>query len=508
MRRLILIFVALVALQAPWLEKPIDIDEANFMVLTRGAVADWWRPHAVTINWTGKTESSFDVLSNPPGIAWWLVPVAAAPLPLQRAWMFPWLALAIFGAWRLGLRFGSGDETSLVLLVSPIVLLSTTALLPDAPLYACTLAGVAGYVDAVDHRRSALPWALLAGCAALFRYSGATLAPLLALYSLLQRQPPWSALGAWMPLALLGLHDWSAYGHWHLLAMTGFQLVRDTGPDVLHKLAAALAMLGGVAALPIFAWPWHAAAGAWVGAAIGSSYGWSEGAFAAAGGAGLACAFWFLASAERRRDHAWLAVWAAGGLLFLVSLRMMAARYWLPFLPAVLLALPLGRFARLWIALSVVLGTALAADGYFQARAVRRLAEEAASYGTGGFFVGHWGWQWTLEELGWKPLEVGTRPPQGSTVAIVRQAGPQAVDVKCSKLLWRGEAMPPHRWLPRSYSEQGRSNLHSNWIAGPPFTRTVAPWSFADDPYEQAWVCQDLRRPGEPSQLRLREPAQ
>src|SRR4030095_11925899 len=111
MRRLILIFVALVALQAPWLEKPIDIDEANFMVLTRGAVADWGRPHAVTINWTGKTESSFDVLSNPPGIAWWLVPVAAAPLPLQRAWMFPWLALAIFGAWRLGLRFGSGDET-------------------------------------------------------------------------------------------------------------------------------------------------------------------------------------------------------------------------------------------------------------------------------------------------------------------------------------------------------------------------------------------------------------
>lgn len=506
-RSSVLLLAALVLVQLPWLGRPVDFDEANFLTLARGAAADPWRPHDVMINWQGSTERAFTVLSNPPGLAWWLAPVVDQPIAVLRAWMLPWLALAVFGARRLGQRFGDGDLTALVLLTAPIVVLSAPALLPDAPLYACTLAGVAGFVDAVDRRRNALPWALLAGCAALFRYSGMALAPLLAVYVALRRRNAsvgeilLPLLAGWAPLALLGVHDLHAYGAWHLRAMGSFQSVANTGDDLVHKGAATVAMLGGAAAIPLFRWRLPAVAGAIAGAALGWSWGWSGVGFAAAGGASLGAA---VAAAwpsggipaagteadDQWRDGLFRAAWVVGGLAFLLLLRFAATRYWLPFLPGVLLALPLGRWARAWIAVSLTLGIALAADGYAQARGNQRLADEVASLGT-GVFTGHWGWQWALEQRGWRPLDEGERVPADTLVAIPRQAWPQRVDVACATLVWAGAASPPIPWLPRGYSERGAANLHAAWIAGPPPTRTIAPWTFASDPYERARVCRD-----------------
>ena len=44
--------------------KPVHIDEANFLMLTKG---EFWSPHNILINWQGQTQPAFDVLSNPPG---------------------------------------------------------------------------------------------------------------------------------------------------------------------------------------------------------------------------------------------------------------------------------------------------------------------------------------------------------------------------------------------------------------------------------------------------------
>ncbi len=491
MKRAGLLCAVLFALQIPWLLRPVDVDEANFLGLARGAAVDFARPHDIRINWSGTTERAFDVLSNPPGIAWWLAPVASQPVWVQRVWMLPWILLAVFGARRLGRRFGVGDETATVLLAAPIALISWPSLMPDGPLYACTLAGVGGFVDAIDRRRPAAGWALLAGCAALFRYSGVTLMPLLALYALLHRRRPWAALAAWVPIGLLGVHDELVYGAWHLIAMTKFQSTSNSLFGWTHKGVAALAMLGGAAALPLFRWRWSALAGAVVGALAGSIFGVTEAIFVAAGGASLASAvaFW-TRDPVQRRDRLWLAAWAGGGWLFLLTLRFVATRYWLAFLPGVLLALPLGRWRRVWIAASVLLGLALAADGELQARSSQLLADHVAALGT-GTFTGHWGWQWELEAKGWRALEAGERPPRNSLVAIPRQAWPQRADVTCPQVVWQGSAKPPFLWLPRGYSEEGRANIHGNWIAGPPMLPTVLPWTFASDAYEQVVLCRE-----------------
>lgn len=468
------------------LGRPVDFDETNFLALARGARADAWRPHDVVLNWQGTSERAFDVLSNPPGIAWWLAPVATASPWVQRAWMLPWLVLAAWGAWTLGRRFARTPlEGALLLLASPVVMLSTTALLPDLPLYACTLAGVGGFVDRLDRGARAWPFAVLAGCAALFRYSGVALVPLLLFYAWLHRRPLASALAALAPSLALAIHDVHAYGAVHALAMGSFQSVATTGEDYLHKAAAALAMLGGACALPLCPWrrpTWVAAA---LGALLAAPFGPVAAGFGALGGASMGA----LATDRAPRDRLFLAAWGLGGLVFLLGLRFTAARYWLPFLPALLLAMP-AAWPRLRVGLGLSLGALLALDGALQAEANARLAREVAALGLGRF-VGHWGWQNELEASGWVALDEGSRPPAGSLVAVPRQAWPQAVAMRCNDVAWVGEASPALPWLPRGYSEEARANLHASWIAGKPPVRTVVPWWFATDAYESARVCRE-----------------
>lgn len=135
-RSALLALAGLIIVQVPWLARPVHYDEAHFLVLARGAAADPWRPHDVRINWQGVEERAFDVLSNPPGIAWWLAPLHEAPVWALRVWMLPWLGVALWGAWRLGRRFlADAERGALLLLSAPVSLLAAPSLLPDAPLY-------------------------------------------------------------------------------------------------------------------------------------------------------------------------------------------------------------------------------------------------------------------------------------------------------------------------------------------------------------------------------------
>jgi len=276
MRRPALVFALLLGLSLPFAGKPVHLDDANFLRLAAGARADPWRPHAISINWQGTTERAFDVLSNPPGIGWWLAPVADAPIWGMHLWMLLWLPLAVWGAWTLGARFaGRGAEAAVLLVGGPLGLLAAQSLMPDLPLLACTLAGLGGLTR---ERGPALarrwPWALLVGAAALFRYSGAALVPLVALWALLHRDRRAAltlTMGAAAPLTLLLLHDLHAYGQPHLVAMLGFQSAEGGGGRAAaRKLVAAVAMLGGAGVLPLLGRLRSRAVGALVGVALGA----------------------------------------------------------------------------------------------------------------------------------------------------------------------------------------------------------------------------------------------
>lgn len=473
----------------------MNYDEANFLTLARGATLDPWAPHNVLINWQGRTERAFDVLSNPPGIAWFLALVQAMAgdgVLVQRAAVALWLIPAAFGAMWLSGAFSAPGEVRLratALLAMPMVVLSASALLPDGPLYAVTLLGMGGVARAVREGRSIALWAFVAGCGCLFRYSGVCLIPLVVLLGQ-------SAGATWViaPLALLIAHDIAAYGQPHILAMGHFQAVSETALDWGHKAASALTFLGGAVVLPLFGWDGLNLLGAVVGA-IGAiqfgAGGWltvEAGVFGAAGGATFASVVRAFAGDGRER---WLGVWGAGGFAFLLLLRFTAARYWLPFAPAIVLLCPPGGIPA--IALGGALGVALLADDADSARAVAYLTDRVIAIGETrgkpGMFTGHWGWQWALEQHGWKALDEGAHAPPGTLLAVPTEAWPQPVDAACVDVLLRGEADVSPAWLPRAYSAAGRANLHANWIAGPPALRTVIPWTFATDRYEAAEVC-------------------
>ncbi len=499
--RALLPLLVLLGLGLPFLGKPVHLDEANFLVLARGAAADPWRPHAVAINWQGSTEPAFDVLSNPPGVAWLLAPLLDAPLWVSRATMLLWLLLAVPAASRLGALVGaSGPAAALLIVGSPIGLWAAGALTPDLPLFATALAGVAGVLAAPPGRMArAWPWALVLGCSAVFRYSGIALLPLAALWPLLHRRGRDAViLGAVsaIPLLLLCLHDLNAYGRLHLLAMVGFQSVSDTDRDVVRKLAASVAMLGGAGVLPLLAWarPARAARGGLLGLTLGVGVGQMSGhAGAALAATVIACAAGgaALGGAARARDRldVFLLAWLGLGLCFLLTLRFSAARYLLPFLaPAVLLPLRVAGpgLVRLAVPTTLSLGLLLLVDDLRLAEAQASLAARVltAAAGERGLFAGHWGFQYHLERAGWTPLEQDEGVPEHTLFAVSVAAWPQEPAPGCLEPIGAWSVSDP--WpLPRVHTAAGAANLHASLVAGSPPVETYAPWGFGRDALDQ-----------------------
>jgi len=494
--------VAILMLVLPFLRKPVHLDDANFLALARGAASRPWRPHAIRINWQGTTEPAFDVLSNPPGLAWWLAPFTELPVWAQHAAMLPWLALAIWGAWCLGRRMvGAPVAATLLLCASPIGLLGAHALMPDLPLLACTLAGAAGLVGTPV--RKAWPWAVLFGAAALFRYSGIALIPVAALWGYLagqRRDALTLGAAAALPFVLLAGHDILAYGEVHFLAMLDFQGVSGGGRDVLRKLLAAIGAFGGAALLPVLCW--RRAGGALLGVFFGTAAGLLAAGLSGhtdaalvgtvlaltAGGASLGGGVW-AALQERDRETAWLLVWGLGGLVFLLGLRFTAARYWTPFFaPWVLLALRDAgpRLVKWAVGVTVSVSVLLALSDLRLARAQHDLAQRVLALAAGerGVVAGHWGWQHHLEAAGWQALEDDAEVPFGELVARSDIAWPQTPAEGCFTDVATLAAPPPTLPWPRVHTASGRANLHASVVSGAPPVETYAPWGFGRDPLD------------------------
>lgn len=486
----------LAGLSLPFVGKPVHLDDANFLRLAEGARADWWRPHALSINWQGTLEPAFAVLSNPPGIGWWLAPVALASPWVQHLWMMAWLPVAAWGAWALGERFaGRGGAAALLLLSGPLGLLATQSLMPDLPLFACVLAGLGGVVQRGGALTRRWPFALLLGLAACFRYSGVAVLPLVVLYALLQENRRAAVVlgaAAGLPLALLFAHDLHAYGQVHLLAMVGFQGAEGGGArDLARKALASLGYLGAAGALPLL--------GGWRGRAMGGAIGVGLGLMAAilsaqAGGALgvtlLACGLGgatigacldatSLSAESARRDALWLAAWLGLGLLFLLRLRFAAGRYWLPFLaPAVLLPLAHASQRQVLVAgvVTASLGVAVAVSDAELAHAQRDLAAWVLEQAEGetGLIAGHWGFQHHLERAGWAPLEDDSAVPPGGLLARSAVSWPQEA---AGCVAPQGSATAAARWPLRIHTVEGGANLHAFVISGAPPVEVYAPWA-------------------------------
>ena len=127
----------------------------------------------------------------------------------------------------------------------------------------------------------------------------------------------------------------------------------------------------------------------------------------------------------------------------------------------------------------------MAVDDDDMARGYRDAARRVASLGTGRF-SGHWGWQYYMEQAGWRPLEAGSVPE--SLLAIARAPSPQPVarGVCLTRIL---ELTLEDHWPgPRVHTAAGAANFHASEVAGNPMTDTYAPWTLSDEPYDTITV--------------------
>ena len=486
----------LIGLGAPFIQKPVHIDDANFLAMARHAAMSPWRPHDFAINWSGRTQPAFDVLSNPPGIAWWLAPVADSAVIWMHLWMLPWLVLAVWGAGRLGSRIANKPAAAILLIVgAPICMIATAALTPDLPLLALTLAGMGVLMDSDKPFEQRWLGPLLLGLTVWFRYSGIALLPLAFLWPWLHGERKAAVrLGgiAVAPLLVLMAHDAHAYGAVHLWSMVGFQSTANTPMSFLHKAVATLAALGGVAALPLLALsrPKHAFGGALIGAVVGFSTAtaFSQAQapliatvlFSAAGGATLGGAMRLVDNTDRL-----LWAWLGTGLFFLLGLRFSASRYLIPFFaPALLLTLRTAGPTRVKLAVigGIIIGLGISLDDLDLAKTQAQAAARASATGNGKI-AGHWGFQHHLLAAGWTDIEEDERLAPGTWIAISAQAWPQLPSNTCWDFMEVRPLKDPNPGI-RIMTVAGGANLHGHMLAGSPPTAVFAPWTLASDPMD------------------------
>jgi len=372
-----------------------------------------------------------------------------------------------------------------------------------------------------DSRRLAAS-AVLMTLAATTKYFGVCLVPLLVGYSLLKRR----RIGSWALFFLIPIGSMVVY-QWVTFHLYGRGLFGDAAnfanqeyPFEISQVPAngltALAFTGGctVMATLLAPWLWRGRslialiAGSLVFAlAVFGSESWWKKHDPLFGSThvllGAQVAFWSmggvcvlaLAALEawqcRKADAYLLAAWIGGTFFFAGFLNWTVnGRSILPMAPAVavLIARRMGpkvrpekkpsRTTSLWpVAITSCLTALLAllvtgADYHF-ARIARQAARETyAKYGNGPgklWFLGHWGWQYYMEDLGSKALNAGQPPPPDRDFLAIPYnntniAPPNKKMAQLQEKLTIGE----NQWLSVS-SEDVAAGFHSSLWGPIPF---------------------------------------
>ena len=253
-----LLLLVQLALLAPFVAKPIHIDDAFFLAIGRHVAQSPLDPFGFDYNWAGTPASVWHEMKNPPGLFYLHAALQQLFGASERAlhlvfWSFA--VAATQATYELARRTtGQPLYPALLLALCPAFWVSATSLMLDVPVVcAMTMAVVAGCV--AQERGGAAPRlaaGLAASAAALIKYFGLAVAPLLA------AQAWWGgrlqvrdALSFGLPVAVfVGWWVWSDGHFGEALAYRAEERADLLGWSLTHGLAG-LTFLGGLLAFPL-----------------------------------------------------------------------------------------------------------------------------------------------------------------------------------------------------------------------------------------------------------------
>jgi 4-amino-4-deoxy-L-arabinose transferase-like glycosyltransferase len=452
----------------PFSNKAFNVDDPLFLWSAQQIAKHPLDPYGVSVLWDASAAPLSEVTKNPPLACYYAAAVGSvagwSELPLHLGFLLPTVAM-ILGTYRLAQRFTrSPFVAAAATLLTPAVLVSATSVMCDVLMLAFWVWAIALWLEGFERndRRRLLTSALLVSAAALTKYFGVCLIPLLLAYSLHRRRRVggWAVYFVVPVLSLAAYQLWTTARYGRAMFFDAFtfagQVHGTTGPaSILVDALVGGSFLGGCAlsalALAPLVWRWRSipfglVAGAIAGSAVVSgtltlgasplsrmmqlairaqrlTAGAQLAIFIAGGVAVLSLAAVDLRK-HRDPDSAFLALWVFGTFCFAAFLNWSVnARSVLPLIPAagILLARRLdqrgdgpqpglrGKIALALVASGVVSLWVAAADAAWagsQRDAARQVHELVKSETAAVWFQGHWGFQYYAQRDGLRPLDL------------------------------------------------------------------------------------------------------
>jgi hypothetical protein len=522
-RELLLVLLAPVLLLLPFVEKAVHIDDPLFIWTAQRILTHPLDFYGFHLNWYGTAMPMYEVNQNPPLTGYYLAIAGALfgwrEATLHLAMMLP-AALAGVGVYLLSRHFcRQSMSAALIAIVTPAFLVSSTTLMSDMLLLMFFVWAIVFWLEGLSRRQ--YRWLIVSGIAiglaALSKYFGACLIPLLLAHSLTAGKGNRRAVCfLLLPLLLIAAYEYATfhlYGRGLLLDAVRYAsaVKTDFVPDYGRRAFVTAAFLGACLAPLLFYAGYLWRRRGWIVGLVIASAGALSYAIVldrdAAPALALQVGLWLavgigamqLAVSDllRHKDARALLLflWTAGTLLFVVFFNhLVNVRVLLPLVPAVAILIVRriedagevsSRYRRpvpAWpIVPAVVLALCVAYADMSLANASRRAAAEvpvdrASPVKT--WFGGHWGFQYYMELRGAEAVNTAVplfRP--GDLVALPRNttnpiALPEHIVAERSPM--EVDILP---WLATMQSELGAGFYADVW--GP------LPFVFAPVPPEQ-----------------------
>jgi hypothetical protein len=441
---------AVIAALGPFLNKAFHIDDPLFLWIAQQVSQHPGDPYGFSLNWYGFAQRMFSVMQNPPLSSYYMAVAATflgwSELAMHGAFLVPAVA-AILGTFFLARRLcDSPLLAALLTLFTPVFLVSATGVMCDVWLLALWVWSVESWLRGLERHsyRFLIFASVLAAAAALTKYFGATLVPLLAAYTLVRdRRFTYRLLFLLIPVTVIIMYEVttkSKYGEGLFSNAMIYSLKHRTSGEkhLFAQFITGLSFTGGCLFPAVFYLPFLKSRrvlisgfamfvalllllylGIGRGLATGSIATTPPEALFATIGSGILLLALTDVAQRRTADSVLLSLWVVGTFFFAAIMNWsITARALLPMAPAVMILL-LRRFntshasngRRLWWpVLPAALISLLVTTADYKAASTARLA---SSYFQTRFqtepgtvwFEGHWGFQYYMEQWRAKPLD-------------------------------------------------------------------------------------------------------
>ena len=519
---------AVIAALCPFLNKAFHIDDPLFLWIAQQVSQHPSDPYGFSLNWYGFGQPMFSVMQNPPLSSYYMALAATflgwSEPAMHAAFLVPAVA-AVLGTFFLARRLcDSPLLAALLTLFTPVFLVSATGVMCDVWLLALWVWSVESWLRGLERHsyRFLVLASVLAAAAAMTKYFGASLVPLLGAYTLVRdRRFTYRLLFLLIPVTVIIMYEVmtkAKYGEGLFSNAMIYPWKHRTSAEkqLFAQCITGLSFTGGCLFPAVFYVPFLKSRRVLIsgfaifvalllllyfligrGLAPGSVAIMSPEALFATIGIGILALAVTDVAQRRTADSVLLSLWVIGTFFFAAIMNWsITARTLLPMAPAVMILLlrlfntPEASNRRMlwWLLLPAALvsllvttadykfaNTARLASSYFQ----KRFQTEPGTV----WFEGHWGFQYYMEQWRAKPVEQNARGIVPGDLVII-----PVNNTNISEILpvptGRTEQVNFRQFLFATMSEETGAGFYSNRY-GP------LPWVFAripPEPYLVLWV--------------------